>query len=138
MAGRFNPRDYGIEPYHPTPRGSFPSFSGKSHVTRRFCNGKTSLFRITLRGEDTEKTLELLGDRCDIGVGGNCIYLYPGDSHSISRSHLCNEDYRSISASGLATWFDDLVGGGRCKCPVDVTVFKDAAVRLELMVDEAV
>ena len=137
MEKRFNPRDYGIEPYHTIARGAFPSFSGQSHVTRRY-SGNTSLFRITLRGKDTERTVELLGDRCDIGIGGNCIYLYPGDSHSISRNGMCNEDYRSISASGLATWFDDVVGGGRSKCPVDVTVFKDAAVRLELIVDEAV
>lgn len=97
----FNPREFGIEPYYPHRRRR-GAFDGSSFVSISK-NGSAGISsRIVLKGNDRDTALEILGERCDVGTGGDCIYLYPGDSHSISPVKGGYD--RRVFCAGLTNW----------------------------------
>ena len=101
MAEKFNPREFGIEPYV-THRRYGSSHRASSFVSLTKGANSARLARIILKGEDVNTVIGTLGERCDIGTGGDCIYLYPGDSHMVSK--IRNSRNRCVSCSGLSDW----------------------------------
>lgn len=132
----FNPTNYGILPYEVYAKRK-PYKKDTSYLVKS--KGRdfgSDVLRLWLRSaDDVALVVDVLGERCDFGADEECIYLYPGKSHKLTRQG--GAGHRQVSMTPLLEWFERRTGDLYSACPVCVTVFEDEAIKVELDLEGA-